>query len=92
MCTAVRICGGSHAYPPFGWWSVCAGRLYLMSTPDEPAPMHGVHFFTMDKVMRYAPFCADFGPFNLGMTHHFCEVLRQLMSSPKMQKSKIQNY
>ena len=42
--------------------------------------MHGVHFFTMDKVMRYAAFCADFGPFNLGMMHHFCEVLRQLMS------------
>ena len=36
-----------------------------------------MHFFTMDKVMRYMPFCADFGPFILGMTHHFCKVLRE---------------
>jgi len=42
--------------------------------------------------MRYMPFCADFGPFNLGMTHHFCEVLRELMSAPKLQKSKIVYY
>ena len=41
-----------------------------MTTPLDPAPSPGVHYFTMDRVMRYTPFCADFGPFNLGMMHH----------------------
>ena len=68
------------------------GRLYLMSTPEDPEPTHGVHFFTMDKVMKYMPFCADFGPFNLGMMHHFNEVLKRLMSSPRLRKSKIVYY
>jgi len=68
------------------------GRLYLMSTPGDPLPTHGVHFFTMDKVMRYMPFCADFGPFNLGMAHQFCEVLKELMGSPKLHKMKIVYY
>jgi len=71
---------------------VLEGRLYFMSVQGDPAPQHGIHFFTMDKVMRYMPFCADFGPFNLGMTHHFCEVLKELISSPNLQKMKIVYY
>jgi cell division cycle 14 len=63
-----------------------------MAAPSDPAPTYGVHFFTMDKVMRYQPFCADFGPFNLGMTHHFCEVLKELMLSHKNKQTKIVYY
>jgi hypothetical protein len=37
---------------------VLEGRLYFMSMHSDPAPQHGIHFFTMDKVMRYGPFCA----------------------------------
>lgn len=71
---------------------VLEGRLYFSTVVGDPEPKHGMHFFTMDKVMRYMPFCADFGPFNLGMTHHFCEVLRELISSPKLQRMKIVYY
>ena len=42
--------------------------------------------------MQYRPFCADFGPINLGMTHHFCEVLQELLVSPEHQKTKIVYY
>lgn len=63
-----------------------------MASQGDPPMSHGIHYFTMDKVMRYTPFCADFGPFNLGMTHHFCEVLKELMSSPKYAKYKIVYY
>ena len=70
-----------------------AGRLYFMATPLEPSPQPGMHFLTMDRVMRYIPLCADFGPFNLGMTHHFCEVLKELMlshaSNPRLANNKI---
>ena len=46
-----------------------------MVTPVDPSPTRGITYFSMDKVMRYSPFCDDFGPFNLGMTHHFCMVI-----------------
>ena len=42
--------------------------------------------------MQYRPFCADFGPMNLGMTHHFCEVLQELLLSPEYQRTKIVYY
>ena len=42
--------------------------------------------------MQYRPFCADFGPINLGMTHHFCEVLQELLLSPEYQRTKIVYY
>ena len=37
---------------------VLEGRLYFSKVQGDPAPQHGIHFFTMDKVMRYGPFCA----------------------------------
>jgi hypothetical protein len=55
-----------------------AGRLYFMATPLPPSAS-GVHFFTMDNQMRYAPFCDDFGPFNLGMTHHFWHIFSKVV-------------
>jgi protein-tyrosine phosphatase len=68
-----------------------AGRLYFMATPLPPSAS-GVHFFTMDNQMRYAPFCDDFGPFNLGMTHHFCQVLKDLLCQRRLDNTKICYY
>ena len=39
---------------------VLEDRLYLMTTEKEPAG-GGMHYFSMDKEMRYAPFCDDHG-------------------------------
>ena len=70
-------------------WAHMTGRLSVMACSTEPAATPGVHYFSMDKVMTYQPFCADFGPFNLGMTHHFCEVLKDLLRMPRMANVKI---
>lgn len=64
-------------------------RLFFQAVGFEPRQQPGVHYFTMDKVMKYAPFCADFGPFNLGMTHHFCEVMRELLVNPRLAHTKL---
>ena len=32
-----------------------------------------------DRKFVYRPFCADFGPINLGMTHRFCEMMSKLL-------------
>eukprot|EP00961_Rhodomonas_salina_P239426 3234568-Rhodomonas_salina.1 len=66
-----------------------AERLFFQAVGFEPRQQPGVHYFTMDKVMKYAPFCADFGPFNLGMTHHFCEVMRELLVNPRLAHTKL---
>ena len=44
---------------------VLQGRLYLASLAGLPVPTATTYFITLRK-MRYMPFCADFGPFNLG--------------------------
>lgn len=38
------------------------------------------------------PFCADFGPFNLGMTHQFLVLLRELLTKPGLKDHKIVFY
>ena len=44
---------------------IIQGRLYLASLARQPVPIAKTYFITLKK-MRYIPFCADFGPFNLG--------------------------
>jgi len=39
--------------------------------------------------MRYVPFCADFGPYNLGMMHHFNATLKRFLCSSKLAGTKI---
>ena len=56
-------------------------RLHLLATDTPPAPTTGTYFFTLDRLMHYVPFCADFGPYNLGMTHHFCQLLTRVLVS-----------
>jgi len=45
---------------------VLQGRLYLASLAGIPVPTAKKYFVTLSKKLRYVPFCADFGPFNLG--------------------------
>ena len=45
---------------------VLQGRLYLASLAGLPVPTAQEYFVTLSKKLRYMPFCADFGPFNLG--------------------------
>jgi len=41
---------------------VLEDRLYVMSSENADLPSsRDMDFFTMDKVMKYIPFCADHG-------------------------------
>ena len=44
---------------------IIRGRLYLSSLAGKPVRIAKTCFITLKK-MRYIPFCADFGPYNLG--------------------------
>ncbi|GMH39216.1 hypothetical protein BSKO_07114 [Bryopsis sp. KO-2023] len=45
--------------------------------------------FSIDNELIYEPFCADFGPLNLGQTYRFCHKLRQLLQIAKRQHQKV---
>lgn len=66
-------------------------RLYLSSSSasESVQPAKDEIFVTMHKRMNYVPFCADFGPLNLGATCQMCRKLRVLLASPNLQGSKI---
>jgi len=70
---------------------VLEGRLYLASFSESASVQPGKQeiFVTMHKRMNYVPFCADFGPLNLGATCQMCQKLRVLLSLPNLQGSKI---
>lgn len=42
-------------------------KLCLASTCGKPAPERNILYLGVSRQLRYRPFCADFGPFNLGM-------------------------
>ena len=44
-----------------------AVRLALASLEGKPAPESGILYMGVNRGLRYRPFCADFGPFNLGI-------------------------
>jgi len=37
-----------------------------------------------DLQERYEPYCADFGPVNLGVVHRFCEMLHERIQDPRL--------
>ena len=46
---------------------VLEGRLYLASLQGHPKPASKKFYVTPSAQMHYTPFCADFGPNNLGL-------------------------
>jgi cell division cycle 14 len=67
-------------------------RLYLLALTSDLRSIpweESAHFFSLDTEVRYSAFCADFGPYNLGMTHHFFTVLKSLLLAPALAHKRI---
>ena len=67
-----RIAGGQPDFDANGELCVIEDRLYLASLASRPAPRPDAMYLALPKKMQYAPFCADFGPVNLGS--HFAQA------------------
>ena len=48
---------------------------------SHPAEKDGTVYLGVSDSLQYVPFCADFGPFNLGTTHQVVRVLRKVLAS-----------
>jgi len=61
---------------------VIEGKLYLgQYCSDTPLQQdEDTVFLTLSKRRQYTPFCADFGPVNLGTTHQMCKQLHHLLT------------
>jgi len=60
-----------------------------MPSPEQPLPTKGVVYLSLQRLASYIPFCADFGPFNLGVMHRACEVIKDLLRTPRLAHAKI---
>jgi hypothetical protein len=61
-----RLSAGQSDFDEEGELCVLEGVLYLASRSTVPTAKSNACYLTISKKMRYIPFCADFGPFNLG--------------------------
>jgi len=53
-------------------------------TRDEIRNHPALFFFSDDHQELYFPFCADFGPVNLGVVHSFCRMLRGVLAEREL--------
>lgn len=72
--------------------AVIPGRLYWASVKAQPTPSEGEHWFTVDRVLNYQPFCADFGPMNLSCIARFNSLLAEKLAAPILKGKRIVAY
>ena len=57
---------GPQGFDANGELCILEGRLYLASLRRSPVADPNKYYITLTQKMRYVPYCADFGPYNLG--------------------------
>lgn len=67
------------------------GRLYwcTLNGINLPQATSRSHYFSIDKVLVYEPFFADFGPLNLGHTYRYCKMLDDMWKDPAHRGKRI---
>lgn len=60
------LAGDQKGFDANGELCVLKGRLYLASLRGSPIADPNKYYITLTQKMRYVPYCADFGPYNLG--------------------------
>lgn len=68
---------------------IIPNRLYFHAAPKPPRNSPKSFYFsteTMSPPLVYKPYNQDFGPFNLSMTHRYCQHLKSLLSKHKTRR------
>ena len=92
MSLTTWLRSGKTAWKSGHLFPVLEGRLYILSTKAVPVARPLEYYITLNKRLRYIPYCADFGPFNLGTTHHVGTILKNLLKNPTYRATKIVYY
>ncbi|TPX50134.1 hypothetical protein SeMB42_g00143 [Synchytrium endobioticum] len=64
-------------------------KLYFLSVSQLPSQNSQTHFFSIDDVLTYVAFYADFGPNNLAHVIRFCDLLNDKFINPATCNKKI---
>lgn len=72
-----------------GWGLLTLDKLYFLSLSEQPPKLQHIHFFSIDTVLVYINFYADFGPSNLSQVVRFCEILQEKFITPATATKKI---
>eukprot|EP00049_Salpingoeca_infusionum_P019082 m.360104 g.360104 ORF g.360104 m.360104 type:complete len:566 (-) comp18891_c0_seq1:427-2124(-) len=64
-------------------------RLYFATVSHVPKtlPTNNHVYICIDELLVYQSFCADFGPLNLAMTYHFCEMMNDIITHDQFKSS-----
>jgi len=79
-------------------YPIIAGRLSFTAhrnddhTLTEIKRQPALFFFSSDLQERYEPYCADFGPVNLGVVHRFCTLMNERMNDQRLAKRHLVYY
>ena len=70
-------------------------RFYLLCLSGDRKSLGSANsqdavFFTVDKVLNYEPFFADFGPLNLSKVHRFCEIVDAKLAVSSLKRPMLQ--
>ncbi|KAJ3368444.1 Dual specificity protein phosphatase cdc14a [Allomyces arbusculus] len=83
--------GAAHAEVEF-----IPSRLYFTSSPQDLSARNAsspdAHYFTIDHVLVYMPFCADFGPPNMAHLYRFLVMLDRKLKDPSLASKRIVLY
>jgi len=88
----MRHVGSAEKAQPFSFSNaveVIPGRLYWTEVKAVPSNTQNSHFFSIDKILVYDPFFADFGPLHLGMIWRYCKMLDTLLADPRTVNKRI---
>jgi len=78
--------------------TVIPGRLCLVAHRDDDHTIAEikknpkVFFFSSELHEMYTPYCADFGPVNLSIVYHFCNLLKEKLADPRIAKRQLAYY
>lgn len=64
-------------------------RLFWSARRTVPKDTATIHCFSIDAVLRYEPFCADFGPLSLSMTYRYCKMVEGKLNNPGLAGKQI---
>lgn len=68
---------------------VIPNKLYWTTLHTVPSNTAKLHFFTIDNVLVYEPFFADFGPLNLALTYKYCKLVEAKLKDPILADKRI---
>lgn len=68
---------------------IMPSRLYWLARRSVPKDTATSHFFSIDGILRYDAFSADFGPLNLALTFRYCKMVEAKLNNPSLAGKRI---